>query len=206
MFSKVYEELHRSVSTLNAQPVSYLASPLEGKALESVLERSKRVLVRRAHQEDFIALEALGRVKLSKETRKAELKRLKRKYKKRKKYTFRYGRKHNKQKARTKKEYNNRRWEANPLERLKYSLRCPVEISQEDWDRCIKPVWEQYDRKHLKIRHKGRRATIYTMSLIYHPPRERYARQSPKPVVVYDGANQAVYDSMNGCLMAELLE
>ena len=200
VFSKLTEELHQSLSKLNATPWQYHVQPEVRKAADSLTERSRRVFVRRAHAEDFIALEALGRVRLSKETRRAELKRLKRLHKKRKRYTFRYGRKHNKHKAQTKKQYNNRRWEKDPLTRLKYTSRKPVNITQADWDRCIAPVWEQYDRKHLKIKGGDRDNgyTIHNILLEYHPPRERYARKTPKPVVVYNGFDQAVYDNMGG--------
>ena len=75
-----------------------------------------------------------------------------------------------------------------------------MNITQADWDRCIAPVWEQYDRKHLKIKGGDRDNgyTIHNILLEYHPPRERYARKTPKPVVVYNGFDQAVYDSMGG--------
>lgn len=200
VFTQVNEEMHESLAKLGRAPLVHTLQDTAVSSLHGSSERLRRTLIKRAHAEDFIALEALGRVRLSKETRKAELKRLKRKYKKRKKYTFRYGRKHNKQKAKTRKEYNNRRWEKDPLTRLKYTSRKPVNITQADWDRCIASVWEQYDRKHLKIKGGDRDNgyTIHNMLLEYHPPRERYARKTPKPVAVYNGFDQAVYDNMGG--------
>ena len=199
VFTQVNEELHETVSKLGVAPLRHHVQDAQATGLERVSLRLSRGLIKRAHAEDFLALEAAGRVRLSSATRKAETKRLKRKYKKRKKYTFRYGRKHNKQKAKTRKEYNNRKWEKDPLTRLKYTSRKPVNITQEDWDRCIAPVWEQYDRKHLKIKGGDRDNgyTIHNMLLEYHPPRERYARKTPKPVVVYDGYSQAVYDALS---------
>ena len=198
VFTQVNEELHETVSKLGVAPLRHHVQDAQATGLERVSLRLNRGLIKRAHAEDFLALEAAGRVRLSSATRKAETKRLKRKYKKRKKYTFRYGRKHNKQKAKTRKEYNNRKWEKDPLTRLKYTSHRPVNITQADWDRCIAPVWEQYDRKHLKIKGGDRDNgyTIHNMLLEYHPPRERYARKTPKPVVVYDGYSQAVHDSM----------
>lgn len=198
IFSMRNEELHQSVSTLNAVPLAWLAQDSYAKAADARTERLRGIIYARAHAEDFIALEGMGRVRLSKETRRAELKRLKRKYKKRKKYTFRYGRKHNKLKAKTRKEFNNRRWEKAPLERLRYTSRKPVHITQEDWDRCIAPVWNQYDRKYLKLRCSEKAYTIHNTVIVYTAPRERYSRTVPKPVVVYDGYSQAVYDSLGG--------
>lgn len=153
-------------------------------------------IYKRAHAADFIALEAAGRVRLSSETRKAELKRLKRKYKKRKKYTFRYGRKHGKQKEKTRKEYNNKRWERDPLSRLKYTFRKPVSISQEEWDEYIAPVWDRYDRKYLKLKCTEPKMTVYNVVIEYHEPRERYARKTPPAVIVYDGYSEAVHSAM----------
>ena len=196
VFTQVNEELHESLAKLGRAPLVHTLQDTAVSSLHGSSERLRRTLIKRAHAEDFIALEALGRVRLSKETRKAELKRLKRKYKKRKKYTFRYGRKHNKQKAKTRKEYNNRRWENAPLERLRHTSRKPVAITQADWDRCIGPVWNKYDRKYLRIKGGEDSYTIHNLILEYTPPRERYARKTPKPVIVYDGYSQAVHDSM----------
>lgn len=197
VLAEMQKQVSNSVSELEQQPLRYLASPEPEKGLHRQPERSRGVLVKRAHAEDFIVLEALGRVRLSEETKKAERRRLKRRYGQRKKYTFRYGRKHNKQKAKTRKEYNNRRWENDPLTRLKHTSRKPVNISKEEWDRCIGPVWTQYDRKYLKLKCNEEKMTIHNLIIEYQPPRERYARKTPKPMVVYDGYNQAVYDSFS---------
>ena len=197
IFTQVNEEMHESLAKLGRAPLVHTLQDTAVSSLHGSSERLRRTLIKRAHAEDFIALEALGRVRLSKETRKAELKRLKRKYKKRKKYTFRYGRKHNKQKAKARKEYNNRRWEKNPLERLRHTSRKPVAITQADWDRCIAPVWDKYDRKYLRIKGGEDSYTIHNLILEYTPPRERYARKTPKPVIVYDGYSQAVYDALS---------
>lgn len=196
VFTTVNEELHERLATLSSEPLAYRVQDSSASSLQGVTARSRGDIYRRAHAEDFIALEALGRVRLSTATRKAELKRLKRKYKKRKKYTFRYGRKHNKQKYKTRKEYNNKRWLKAPLERLRYTSRKPVAISQEEWDRCIAPVWDRYDRKHLKLKCTSPKMTVHTLVIEYHPPRERYARKVPTPIVVYNGYDQAIYDSM----------
>jgi hypothetical protein len=196
IFTQVNEELHESVSKLGQTPLAWALLDGGENGLERVRERLEREIYRRAHASDFLALEALGRVRLSKETRKAEVKRLKRKYKKRKKYTFRYGRKHNKQKERTKKEYNNKRWERDPLSRLKYTFRKPVHITQQEWDEYIAPVWEKYDRKYLKLKCSEPKMTVFNLLIEYHPPRERYARKTPTPVVVYDGYTEAVHAAL----------
>lgn len=200
VFTQVNEELHEKLATLSAVPLVHRVQDAQATGLERVSLRLSRGLIKRAHAEDFLALEAAGRVRLSTDTRKAETKRLKRKYKKRKKYTFRYGRKHNKQKeARkraTRKEYNNRRWESAPLERLRYTSRKPVAITQAEWDEYLAPVWNRYNRKHLKLRCNGERMTVFNLIIEHHPPRERYARQTPKPYVVYDGHSEAVHASM----------
>lgn len=196
VFDKVSEELNRKVAELGSVPLHYWASDTSVSSAQAHTERLRRQLKREAHAEDFIALEALGRVRLSEETRRAELKRLKRKWKRRKAYKFKYGRKHNKQKAKTRKEYNNRRWERQPLERLKYTSRKPVHITQEEWDRCIQPIWKEYDRKWLKLKCSEPAMTVHNLIIEYHPPKERYARKKPTPIVIYNGYDQAVHDSM----------
>ena len=70
-------------------------------------------------------------------------------------------------------------------------------ITQADWDRCIGPVWNKYDRKYLRIKGGEDSYTIHNLILEYTPPRERYARKQPKPVVVYNGFDQAVYDALS---------
>lgn len=196
VFNTVNEELHESVSKLGSAPLQWLVQDSSVSSLHGVSRRLKGDIYKRAHAEDFLALEAVGRVRLSRETRKAELKRLKRKYKKRKKYTFRYGRKHNKKKEVTKKEYNNKRWERDPLTRLKYTFRKPVHITQEEWDTHIAPVWNQYERKYLKLKCSEPRMTVFNLLIEYHAPRERYARKVPPAVVVYDGYTEAVHAAL----------
>lgn len=203
VFTQVSEELNEKLVELGSVPMRYQSTGLPStSAVESHTERLRLILKREAHSEDFIALEGLGRVRLSEQTRKAEMRRLNRKYGRRKKYKLKYGkRSHHKTKQANatarKKEYNNRRWETNPLDRLKYSLRKSVDISQEDWDRCVAPVWKLYDRKHLKIKCNADKLTIYTMILVYTPPKDKWSRKPSKPQIVYDGYSQAVYDSMS---------
>lgn len=201
MFTQVSEELNEKLVELGAVPLRYHSTGLHAESsVEGHTERLRRALKREAHSEDFIALEALGRVRLSDQTRKAELRRLNRKYGRRKKYKLKYGKKHHKQKeataVRAKAKHNNARWDKDPLTRLKYTLRKNVLISQQDWDRCIAPVWNKYDRKYLRIRCKDKDMNIHNIVIIYNPPKERYSRKTPKPEVVYDGYSQAVHDSM----------
>lgn len=203
VFTQVSEELNEKLVELGSVPMRYQSTGLQStSSVEGHTERLRLVLKREAHSEDFIALEGLGRVRLSEQTRKAEMRRLNRKYGRRKKYKLKYGkRSHHKTKQANatarKKEWNNRRWETAPLDRLRYSLRKPVDISQEDWDRCVADVWNRYDRKHLKVKCSEPKLTIYTMVLVYTPPKEKWSRSTPKPQIVYDGYSQAVYDSMS---------
>lgn len=201
VFTQVSEELNQRLVELGNVPLRYQGSGIEAtSSVEGHTERLRRVLKREAHSEDFIALEALGRVRLSDQTRKAEMRRLNRKYGRRKKYKLKYGKKHHKTKQATaavaKAKHNNARWDKDPLTRLKYSLRKNVLISPTDWDRCIAPVWNKYDRKYLKIRCKDKDMTVHNVVIVYHPPKERYSRKAPTPVVVYDGYSQAVHDAM----------
>ena len=85
------------------------------------------------------------------------------------KYTFRYGRKHNKQKAKTRKEYNNRKWEKDPLGRIKYTFNKPVHITPAEWAEYIQPVWEKYERKYLKFKCSERTMTVFNLVLSITP-------------------------------------
>lgn len=147
-------------------------------------------------------MEAMGRVRLSEQTRKAEMRRLNRKYGRRKKYKLRYGKRtHHKtkeaNKLAAKARHNAARWDSNPLERLKYSLRKNIHITQEDWDKYIAPVWNRYDRKYLKIRCNDKDMTLYNIVIYYHAPKGHYSRSNPKPQIIYDGFTEAVHASMS---------
>lgn len=155
-----------------------------------------RAIVSEASNRNFLVDEVMGKCKLSQATREVEERRLRRLGTKRKEYKLK-SRKHWKQKDKTRKEYNNRLWERDPLSRIKYTFRAGCDITPEEWDRKVKPVWSRYGHKHLKISRVGTgRLTLYNLVLTYHPPRERYSREQPKPVRVYYGPDEAVYDSM----------
>lgn len=155
-----------------------------------------RAIVSEASKRNFLVEEVMGKCKLSQATRELEERRLRRLGTKRKEYKLK-SRKHWKQKEKTRKEYNNRLWERDPLSRIKYTFRAGCDITPEEWERKVAPVWNRYGHKHLKISRTGMgRLTIYNLVLTYHPPRERYAREQPRPVRVYYGPDEAVYDSM----------
>ena len=155
-----------------------------------------RALLKEARSKNYLVEEVMGKCKLSQATRELEERRLRRLGTKRKEYKLK-SRKHWKQKDKTRKEYNNRLWERDPLTRIRYTFRAGCDITPEEWDRKVKPVWNRYGHKHLKISRIGMgRLTIYNLVLTYHPPKERYSREQPKPVRVYYGPDEAVYDSM----------
>lgn len=222
VFSKLTEELQGRIGAMELPPEQYDweaalqgrtggrrpksgrgATPpskmlATGKGASSTTPHSAE-LVGIAGQRNFLIAEQRGLCRLSADTRIREEKRLNKKLareKGKREYKMDGRKKRHWQKVRAKKEFNNKRWEKAPLERLKYSSRKPVHITQDEWDRCIAPVWNQYDRKYLKVRGGADSYTIHNLILEYHPPKERYSRKTPKPVVVYDGYSQAVYDSM----------
>ena len=173
-----------------------LTAPTVAPEVQTCRTEVLRAIQRDAHGHNFLVDEIMGKCRLSKKTRKAEERRLRKQSSKRKEYKLK-SRKHWKQKEKTRKEYNNRLWERDPLSRLKYTFRNGCDITPEEWNRKIKPVWDRYGHKHLKIKTVGGgRMTVHNLVLVYHPPRERYSHKTPKPVVVYYGPDEAVYDSM----------
>ena len=155
-----------------------------------------RRIQKEARAKNYLVEEVMGKCKLSQATREVEERRLKKLGRKRKEYKLK-SRKHWKQKEKTRKEYNNKLWERDPLSRLKYTFRNGCDITPEEWNRKVAPIWDRYGHKHLKVKTVGGgRMTVHNLVLVYHPPRERYSHKTPKPVVVYYGPDEAVYDSM----------
>ena len=180
---------------LSVADVSLTAPTIAPEAQTCRTEALRRIQ-RDAYAHNFLVDEILGKCRLSATTRRAEEARLKKQAKQRKEYKLK-SRKHWKQKEKTRKEYNNKLWERNPLSRLKYTFRQGCDITPEQWEKKVAPVWDRYGHKHLKVRTEGKgRMTVYNLVLTYHPPRERYSREQPKPVRVYYGPDEAVYDSM----------
>lgn len=175
-----------------------VTAPTVAPEAQTCRTASLRAIQKEAHSHNYLVLEIMGKCKLSAKTRKAEEARLKKQSRKRKEYKLK-SRKHWKQKDKTRKEYNNRLWERDPLSRLKYTFRQGCDITPEQWQAKVAVIWNRYGHKHLKISSTGGRLTVYSLVLHYHAPRERYSRSTPKPVRVYYGPDEAVYDAMAEC-------
>jgi hypothetical protein len=184
----------------------------ERMALEEPVWRSKPLLRRQAEalpleheaaSESFLVAELEGRCKLSKETRLKEEKRLAKRGKKRKPYTYRDGsRKHRKTKEATKRRYREKLWKKDPLTRIRHSFRQGVDITAEEWQRLIEPVWQSFSAESLRLRAtESNRLNVYNL-LIIHTPKGRGA----SPQVVYDGPSQAVWDSQDPAYSARVME
>ena len=146
-----------------------------------------------AASESFLVAEMEGRVRLSTETRLMEEKRLAKRGKKRKPYKLRKG-SHWKSKAATARRRQRKAWAEDPLARVRHSFRQGVDITAEEWQRLIEPVWQAFPTESLRLRSTGGgRLHVYNLLLV-HTPKGRGAT----PLVVYDGPNQAVWDSMDG--------
>ena len=139
---------------LSVADVSLTAPTIAPEAQTCRTEALRRIQ-KEAHSQNFVVLEVMGKCKLSKKTRKAEERRLRKQASKRKEYKLK-SRKHWKQKEKTRKEYNNRLWERNPLSRLKYTFRQGCDITPEQWEKKVAPVWDRYGHKHLKVRTEGK--------------------------------------------------
>lgn len=180
-----------------------LVAPTDAPLAQTCRTEALKAILMDSHSQNFIVLEVMGKCKLSKKTRKAEELRLRKQATKRKEYKLK-SRKHWKQKEKTRKEYNNRLWERDPLSRIKYTFRAGCDITPEQWRHKVAPIWNRYDRKNIKISRLGSgRMTIHNMVLTYHSPRERYSRKVPTPEVIYYGPDEAVYDAMSELYIKE---
>ncbi len=159
------ERLSTADVSLNVAEVPELVRTCATDALRAILSE--------ARNRNFLVEEVMGKCKLSKKTRKAEELRLRKQATKRKEYKLK-SRKHWKQKEKTRKEYNNRLWERDPLSRIKYTFRAGCDITPEEWERKVAPIWNRYDRKNIKISRVGQgRINIHNLVLTYYTPRER---------------------------------
>ena len=193
----------RSIDTEDSERLSVadvtLTAPTVAPEVQTCPTEALRAIQRDAHGHNFLVDEIMGKCRLSKKTRKAEEARLKKQGRKRKEYKLK-SRKHWKQKDKTRKEYNNRLWERDPLTRIRYTFRQGCDITPEQWEEKIAAIWNRYGHKYLKIGTTDKnRLNIYNLVLHYHAPRERYSRSTPKPVRVYYGPDEAVYDAMAEC-------
>lgn len=98
------------------------------------------------------------------------------------------GRVHWKKKEATRKREALRRWMVQPRKCLVYGHGV-WNIPEEEWDRCIAPLWSKYNPKHLTVKRKwgkGTKAepyTVYDLTVLY------------KDEVVYSGLSQWVFDN-----------
>jgi hypothetical protein len=154
-----------------------------------------------AASESFLVAEMEGRVKLSEETRLLEEKRLKQRSHKRKRYARR-GRFHHKTKEATKRKRNLKAWADDPLTRIRHSFRQGVDIRQDEWQRLLEPVWRMHPTESLRLRQdSGRGGPLHIYNIIVTA-----GRASGPKVVVYNGPNQAITDSMDSAYVDRLME
>lgn len=144
---------------------------------------------------ELLVMEQRGLCKLSEETRQAELARMsaeeKRKYISwvRGQGKRRRGQRHHKSKQATRRRQLEKNWATNPfgciLHRSPYACK---RLDRGLWDSYIAPLWEKYDPKNLTVdfpRTAGTKVnpwTVYNMTVKH------------KGEVVYEGANQLLYD------------
>lgn len=160
-----------------------------------------------AASESFLVAEMEGRVKLSEETRLMEEKRLKQRSHKRKRYARR-GRFHHKSKEATKRKRNLKAWKDDPLTRIRHSFRQGVDITDEEWQRLIEPVWRRYPTETLRVRvAKGGRGRGDTPNPLhaYNLLLEHGRASGPKQVV-YNGPNQAILDVQDSKYSGRVME
>lgn len=154
-----------------------------------------------AASESFLVAELEGRCVLSPETRRAEEQRLARRARPRKRYARR-GRFHHKSKEATKRKRNLKAWKDDPLTRIRHSFRQGVDITDEEWQRLIEPVWRRYPTETLRVRVAGGRGgplTAYNI-LVEH------GRASGPKQVVYNGPNQAILDVQDSKYSGRVME
>lgn len=161
-----------------------------------LLRKSTKVLPleHEAASESFLVAEMEGRARLSCETRLREERRLALKGRKRKAHTGGgRGRRHWKRKLQTKEKALERAYERDAYQWFRGACYAPVDITREEWDRWLAPIFENYPRKSLKWKKPANvTMNVYTMDLTYHPVD---ARNKPKkPQLVYKGADSAMWD------------
>lgn len=182
--------------------------------LEEPVWRSKPLLRKTAAElpleheaasESFLVAEMEGRVRLSEETRLLEEQRLARKAKKRKPYSrMAKGRFHHKRKEANRRKRRARAWKEDPLTRIRYSFKQGVDIREDEWQRLIEPAWKQFPTETLRVRKAGgaggtRCLHVYNLLL-------EYTGGASGPLVVYNGPNQAITDSMDSQHSGRVME
>lgn len=172
--------------------------------LEAPVWRSKPLLRKRekelpleheAASESFLVAELEGRCRLSPETRCREERRLFLREKKRKPYKLK-GRRHHRKKAATLRRRRREDWRKNPLGAIKASFRQGVDITRDEWQRLVQPVWDQHPTGVLKLKSPGGKPmNVYNMEVVDTAGR-----------VMYNGPNQAILDVQDPAFRQRVLE
>lgn len=187
--------------------ISSMRINVEEMALEEPVWRSKPLLQRterelplehRAASESFLVAELEGRARLSRETRLREEERLASRLKKRKRHTgASRGRRHWKRKEQTKQRKLDRLYDRDAYQWFKYGIKLPLRLTRQEWDRWLKPVFEEYPRGSLKWKRPDntRAFSVYNLILTYHPLDSR--GKPKKPIQVYDGRDSMMWDAQD---------
>ena len=173
--------------------------PLEAPVWRSepLLRRSgtQLPLEHEAASESFLVAELEGRCRLSNETRLREEARLRKKARVRKKHGgASRGRRHWKSKEATKRRRNQKGYEEKPYEWFMNSVNGPADVTREEFDRKLRPVFEEHPHGSLRWKRldASRAFDIYNMDVFYFP---RDTRNKPLPSrQVYNGRNELMDD------------
>ena len=177
--------------------VEALALEVPERRSEPLLRRGDRELPleHEAAAESFLVAEMEGRVRLSRETRLREEKRLALRQKKRKRHGgASRGRRHWKRKEQTRQRMLDRSYDKDAYAWFRWSNKCPIDMTREEWDRHLAPVFSEYPRGSLRWSrwNAGRAYSVYNLILTYQG---KTSRGKPKPaVVVYDGRDALMWD------------
>lgn len=164
---------------------------------EPVLRKTGKALPleHEAAAESFLVAEMEGRARLSMETRLREERRLALRQKKRKRHGgASRGRRHWKRKEKTRQRMLDRKYDEDAYMWFMWANKRPVDITREEWDRWLAPVFSEYPRGALvwKRPNSQRAYSVYNLVIEYRAVDSRY---KPKPpVVVYDGADSLMWD------------
>lgn len=152
-------------------------------------------LEHKAAAESFLVAELEGRARLSHETRLREERRLALRQKKRKRHGgASRGRRHWKRKEKTRQRALDRKYDEDAYKWFMWANKTPVDITREEWDRWLAPVFSEYPRGALVWkRPNNRRAySVYNLVIEYRAVDRRYKKLPA--VVVYDGQNSLMWD------------
>lgn len=186
------DTIRLDLDTMELQAPQWRSKPL--------LQRSERELPleHRAAAENFLVAELEGRARLSDETRLREERRLALRQKKRKRHGgASRGRRHWKRKEKTRQRRLDRKYDEDAYTWFMWANKRPVDMTREEWDRWLAPVFSEYPRGALvwKRPNSQRAYSVYNLKIVYKPLN---ARGKPKPpVVVYDGADSLIWDAQH---------